>query len=1246
MTVSIGPRIGVEGVKQFRQAFIEITNEAKRFDAEMKRITATFDANDSAMTRNRKMREQLTKQIEHQKGVVQAASDTYEEAVKAETKAAENYEKAQENAQKKIAELEQEKKKLTKTVEQETKEYKSQELQVKILQERYDKAKENLKYYSDTFGKSHPFVKQLTKELDEQGKELDEEKAKLKEQEQALKDATKAVRENEAEQRKVKATVEDASNTLYRASSRVDKYGTDVENAKTKLAEFREQLKNIPSNLETINGYVKDLGGTLAGIGDSMTKYITAPLVALGTYGVKNASNLTDGMAKIYTIATETQEPMESMKQGLIDLSDASGFALDDLTQAAYQAVSASVDAGDAVEFMGDATRLARAGFTTTEKSVDLLTTIMNAYGKETYTAAYLSDLLLRTQNDGKTIVDELASSMGVVIPTAAAYNVGIEQIAAAYATMTKQGVNTARATTMLNALFTELEKPDKDAAVLLSELTDGKTFAQLMAEGMSLGEVLEILYNNLDRNSEAFANLFKNIRSGRAANALMSQDSKVLNDELERMSDVTGQTDYALKMLETPSLKARKALNKLKNSTIDLGDTLIGDLYPVFEKAVEIVDDFRKWVKNLSDEEKKNIARTAGMVAAIGPLLKVTGGLMTGIGGVVDQFIKMRKATEGASTWMKAVGAIINADGLGFSALVPQIGLVIGGITALGIAMKINSDNFMRQYEAEYGLTEQDKELIKTTNTLHQSRLDMKNATDQEIVSINQNSTLAEQLVKKYNDLVDSTGLATESSQALADMYLNQLAEALGMEREQIEELVGANGKLSTSIDEVIQKKRAEAMLEAHEDDYLDAVAKQADAQKQVADLTGRYAQKQLEVNHLLADATHWERQATKEQEMFGYTTDETAEKSRNASLALETAQDALGELGNSLNIAEEDLVGYNTTITNYEGLSASVLSGSVYQMQASLQELVDGFIHAEDGTKESLENQVKNARENLNKIQEAFEKGTDGVTQDTLDAYRKIYTDSEAELNKWVQMNGEQATKGMNTFDDNIRNKKEQTRKATQDATSVIPAETGKQLKAAVNTADTGMEGVISRLRSKVVSMTNAGKDLVGAIKAVFKDNKYYNEMFSAGSYFVQGFINGMKAVNVSRPSNQIMTTAVQASKKRLMEKSPSKVMEEVGEFFTLGFVQGINNENAAVRRSANAMSQSAVDSSWMTGNYTPTGYGFTSSGMSSTRNITAPISVNVNVNGNVDNVDALADVIAEKINDQIIRRDEVFA
>lgn len=103
----------------------------------------------------------------------------------------------------------------------------------------------------------------------------------------------------------------------------------------------------------------------------------------------------------------------------------------------------------------------------------------------------------------------------------------------------------------------------------------------------------------------------------------------------------------------------------------------------------------------------------------------------------------------------------------------------------------------------------------------------------------------------------------------------------------------------------------------------------------------------------------------------------------------------------------------------------------------------------------------------------------------------------------------------------------------------------------------------------------------------------------------------------------------------------------MEQVGEYFTQGFAIGISNENNLAKQSARNMAQSAVDSSWMTSNWTPTGLGYMSQGMSSnTKNITAPINVNVNVSGNVDDVDALADVIAERINDQIIRKNEVFA
>lgn len=1301
MPVSIGPRIGVQGADEFRQQFRLMAQEAKRFKTELDEVKASFTANDTAMDRSKATTEQLTKQLDQNTKVMQSALETRDKAREAVERANQAYKEELEKLKDVPKEVEKNAKAVAdatekyntqnkateeakknydnvkKSLDEATKKVNVQQQRVDYLKDEYDKHNAALKEMRKQYGRNNEEVKKAKEAVDAENQAyknakaelsaykkekqaiskehtaaknaLAEETSKLKEHEKALEKANKANKPFNELLNEQNTKVHNAATRLYEAQNVLSQYDEKVSEVTIDTKKLNDEIANTPGKLDIMSSRLTDLGETVGNVGTALSTYITAPLVALGTYGVKNASNLTDGMAKIYTIATETQEPMAEMKQGLIDLSDATGFALDDLTEAAYQAVSASVDAGDAVAFMGDATRLARAGFTTTERSVDLLTTIMNSYGKETYTASYLSDLLLRTQNDGKTIVDQLAASMGTVIPTAAAYNVGIEQVAAAYATMTKQGVNTARATTMLNALFTELEKPDKDAAALLLDLT-GKSFAQLMDDGMSLGEVLSILYNNLDRNSEAFANLFKNIRSGRAANALMADDASILNYELERMSDVTGQTDYALEMLETPSLKARRALNKLKNSTVDLGDTIISDLYPVFEKMVDIVDDFRGWVKGLSDEQKKNIVRWGAWIAAIGPALKLFGGLASGIGGAIDLFVKMNKAAKGAATVGKALSAIINAEGLGFGALASGAGYALAGIAgvtaaavALGFAIKANNDSFLKQYEAEYGLTEQDKKLIETTNTLHQSRLDMKNATDQEIVSINQNTTLAEQLVKKYNDLVDSTGLATQSSQTLADLYLDQLAEALGLEREQVEELVDANGRLSTSIDDVIQKRRAEAMLEAHRDDYLNAIEKQAEAEKQVVDLTGRYEQKRLEVNHLLAEAAHWEREAAREQEKFGFTTDATAEKANNANLALTTAKDALDKLGGSLNDAEEDLIGYNTTIANYEGLNASVLSGSVYQMQASLQELVDGFIHAEDGTRESLENQVKNAKKNLDEIKKKFDNHEEGITQDMVDAYMKIYTDSEEELSKWKQMNNEY----LDGFVDDISQHKEPIKTATKDTMGVVPEEAGKQMKRAAGTADTGMQGVINQLRGHITSMTNTGTDLATAITNVFKDSKYYDQMFSAGSHFMEGFVNGLKAVNVNKTSNKIMTDTVQASKQTLHISSPSKVMEQVGEYFTQGFAIGIANETNMAKQSARNMAQSAVDSSWMTNNYTPTGLGYMSQGMSSnTRNITAPINVNVNVSGNVDDVDALADVIAERINDQIIRKNEVFA
>ena len=63
------------------------------------------------------------------------------------------------------------------------------------------------------------------------------------------------------------------------------------------------------------------------------------------------------------------------------------GVSFEEYSESVYSAISASVDQADAVNFVGDAVKLAKGGFTETATAVDLLTTTINAYNLKSYDA-------------------------------------------------------------------------------------------------------------------------------------------------------------------------------------------------------------------------------------------------------------------------------------------------------------------------------------------------------------------------------------------------------------------------------------------------------------------------------------------------------------------------------------------------------------------------------------------------------------------------------------------------------------------------------------------------------------------------------------------------------------------------------------------------------------------------------------------------------------------------------------------
>lgn len=306
-----------------------------------------------------------------------------------------------------------------------------------------------------------------------------------------------------------------------------------------------------------------------------LVKTASSQLTNLAQSAIRNGSVYETSLAKVGTIADLGKLSIQKLGSQITDMSNTMGIAATDIAEATYQAISAGQDTANAVEFAGQAAKLATAGFTSTTSAVDILTTALNAYGLSADQATHVSDVLLTTQNLGKTSVDELSSSMGRVIPLAAAYNVSVENLSSGLAVMTANGIATAEATTYTKSMLNELGDTGSTVGKILQQQT-GKSFAQLSADGKSLGDVLQILYDSVGNDSTAFAGLWSSVEAGTGALSLASGGADKFNGVLAQMVDSAGATDTAYQtMTDTFQHSMESLQTTAENLSIDLFEAM-----------------------------------------------------------------------------------------------------------------------------------------------------------------------------------------------------------------------------------------------------------------------------------------------------------------------------------------------------------------------------------------------------------------------------------------------------------------------------------------------------------------------------------------------------------------------------------------------------------------------------------------------------------------------------------------------
>lgn len=323
-----------------------------------------------------------------------------------------------------------------------------------------------------------------------------------------------------------------------------------------------------------VNGLFASSKKLAAAAGKALAGIATA-CISVGALSVNAGKEVEEAATKASTLFGDVAVDTDHLRDAMMDLSNASGKTASELYESLYQAMSAGIpvteDMSEAINLVSTASKLSVAGFTDSATAVDALMTAINAYKLDASEAASVSDKLLMVQNRGVTTVDQLSQSMGKAIATASNYGVNLDNLSSAYISITKNGISTAEGTTYLNSMIKELGKSNSSVAGILKEKT-GKTFGELMQSGSSLADVLQIVMDNCNGNSEAFSNLWGSQEGAMAASAILTQGVKTFNTNLQDLHSAAGVTEESFNsMSDTLDFRIAQMKQGLNNLGVSI---------------------------------------------------------------------------------------------------------------------------------------------------------------------------------------------------------------------------------------------------------------------------------------------------------------------------------------------------------------------------------------------------------------------------------------------------------------------------------------------------------------------------------------------------------------------------------------------------------------------------------------------------------------------------------------------------
>ena len=403
-----------------------------------------------------------------------------------------------------------------------------------------------------------------------------------------------------------------------------------------------------------VAGKMYNAGDKMAKMGDMLTRSVTVPMVAIGTYAAKAAIGFDTALANVRKTADMTEEQLQKLGDSALELSTKQPVTAETILN--IEALGAQLGvANDKLE-----------SFATVVSGLDIATNMdFETAGKEMAQFANITQMGQdKFQNYGSTIVDlgnHLATTEKDI--SAMALRLAGAGTAAKFSQADILGMSGAMSSLGIkaeaggSAMTRIIQDISKNVANGTDKVQEYARVSGISAEEFANKwktkpmEAIELLVEGLKKSSDSGEDMnvtleklgINNVRNSDTMRRLAGAGD-LLRESVERANTAWDENSALQNEVDQRNESMASRLQVLKNKVDEIAITVgrplvdavidaLNACQPLIDGVANLADGFA----NMDEAGQRTVLAFAGIVAAAGPVLSVTGRLLKGFSAPVD---------------------------------------------------------------------------------------------------------------------------------------------------------------------------------------------------------------------------------------------------------------------------------------------------------------------------------------------------------------------------------------------------------------------------------------------------------------------------------------------------------------------------------------------------------------------------------------------------------------------------------